>query len=168
MFGIYSKNTEVCGDAITFKGFKFGIHHCNIRNQEVALDVLGSPIDLLWRPSLHYGIPLTLFFSPHVSSSNKCHCPLSTQNKPITVLSYTTSGPIQARTWCYFRQATYSKSGLLELLKQGDSVMFDHIQDQLTPLGVRLNIHPFSKAKCNLVKRNLLKNRLLKHGELLP
>ena len=56
--------------------------------KEAALDdVLGSPpLDLLWRASLHYGIPLTIFLSPPVSSCNKCHCWLSTHNKPTTVL----------------------------------------------------------------------------------
>ena len=41
------------------------------------------------------------------------------------------------------------KSGLLDLLEKGDSVMADrgfNIQDDLTPLGVKVNIPPFLKG----------------------
>ena len=54
------------------------------------------------------------------------------------------------------------KSGLLHLLESGDSVMagrgFD-IQDELTPLGVRLNIPPFLKGKTQLKKEELVETR---------
>ena len=42
------------------------------------------------------------------------------------------------------------KSGLLDLLQSGDSVMADRgfdIQDDLTPLGIKVNIPPFLRAK---------------------
>ena len=42
------------------------------------------------------------------------------------------------------------KSGLLDLLQSGDSVMADRgfdIQDDLTPLGVKVNITPFLKGQ---------------------
>ena len=42
------------------------------------------------------------------------------------------------------------KSGLLDLLERGDTVMADrgfNIQDDLTSLGVRINIPPFLKGK---------------------
>ena len=44
-------------------------------------------------------------------------------------------------------------SGILDLLEQGDSVMADRgfdIQDDLTPLGVTLNMPPFLKGKTQL------------------
>ena len=54
------------------------------------------------------------------------------------------------------------KSGLLELLEKGDSVMADRgfdIQDQLTPLGVRLNIPAFSKGKVQFSNEELIETR---------
>lgn len=51
------------------------------------------------------------------------------------------------------------KSGLLE---KGDSVMADHgfdIQDDLTPLGVRVNIPPFLKGKPQLEANELVETR---------
>ena len=45
------------------------------------------------------------------------------------------------------------KSGLLDLLEKGDSMMADrcfNIQDDLTPLGVKVNIPPFLKGKTQL------------------
>ena len=54
------------------------------------------------------------------------------------------------------------KSGLLHLLESGDSVMADRgfdIQDELTPLGVRLNISPFLKGKTQLKKEELVETR---------
>ena len=47
-------------------------------------------------------------------------------------------------------QQLTKKSGLIDLLEKGDSVMADrgfNIQDDLTPLGVRVNIPPFLKGK---------------------
>ena len=43
-------------------------------------------------------------------------------------------------------QMLTKKSGLLDLLEKGNSVMADrgfNIQDDLTPLGVKVNIPPF-------------------------
>ena len=54
------------------------------------------------------------------------------------------------------------KSGLLKLLERGDSVMADRgfdIQDQLTPLGVRLNIPAFSKGKVQFSNEELIETR---------
>ena len=54
------------------------------------------------------------------------------------------------------------KSGLLELLEKGDSVMADRgfdIQDQLMPLGVRLNIPAFSKGKVQFSNEELIETR---------
>ena len=51
------------------------------------------------------------------------------------------------------------QSGVLDLLQSGDSVMADRgfdIQDDLTPLGVRLNIPPFLKGKSQLDKREMI------------
>ena len=45
------------------------------------------------------------------------------------------------------------KSGLLDMLESGDSVMADRgfdIQDDLTPLGVKVNIPPFMRGKTQL------------------
>ena len=49
------------------------------------------------------------------------------------------------------------KSGLLQCLEEGDSVMADHgfdIQDDLTPIGVRVNIPPFLRQLdgCELIE----------------
>ena len=52
-----------------------------------------------------------------------------------------------------------TKSGLLE---KGDSVMADrsfNIQDDLTPLGVKLNIPPFLKGKTQLEPEELVETR---------
>ena len=54
------------------------------------------------------------------------------------------------------------QSGLLELLERGDSVMVDRgfdIQDDLTPLGVRLNIPPFLKGKHQLSPNEMIETR---------
>ena len=51
------------------------------------------------------------------------------------------------------------KSGLLDLLERGDTVMADRgftIQDDLTPLGVRVNIPPFLKGKEQLDGEELI------------
>lgn len=51
------------------------------------------------------------------------------------------------------------RSGLLELLKSGDTVMADHgfnIQDDLTPLGLRVNIPPLLKGKKQLDPNKLV------------
>ena len=72
--------------------------------------------------------------------------------------------------WCYYiyfqaisgsisDQMLTKKSGLLELLEKGDSVMADrglNIQDDLTPLGVKLNIPPFLKGKTQLEPEELV------------
>ena len=54
------------------------------------------------------------------------------------------------------------KSGLLDLLENGDSVMADRgfdIQDDLTPLGVKLNIPPFLKGKKQLEENERIETR---------
>ena len=54
------------------------------------------------------------------------------------------------------------QSGVLDLLQSGDSVMADRgfdIQDDLTPLGVRLNIPPFLKGKSQLDEREMIETR---------
>ena len=54
------------------------------------------------------------------------------------------------------------KSGLLDLLERGDTVMVDrgfNIQDDLTPLGVRVNIPPFLKGKEQLDREELIETR---------
>ena len=51
------------------------------------------------------------------------------------------------------------RSGLLELLESGDTVMADrgfNIQDDLTPLGVRVNIPPFLRGKEQLEPNELV------------
>ena len=54
------------------------------------------------------------------------------------------------------------RSGLLELLQSGDSVMADRgfdIQDYLTPLGVKVNIPPFLKGKIQLDEDERIETR---------
>ena len=54
------------------------------------------------------------------------------------------------------------KSGLLDLLERGDTVMAYrgfNIQDDLTPLGVRVNIPPFLKGKEQLDREELIETR---------
>ena len=54
------------------------------------------------------------------------------------------------------------KSGLLDLLERGDTVMADRgftIQDDLTPLGVQVNIPPFLKGKEQLDGEELIETR---------
>ena len=59
-------------------------------------------------------------------------------------------------------QQLTKKSGLIDLLEKGDSVMADrgfNIQDDLTPLGVRVNIPPFLKGKTQLEAEELVETR---------
>ena len=54
------------------------------------------------------------------------------------------------------------QSGILELLEAGDSVMADKgfdIAEYLIPLGVRLNIPPFLRAKDQFSHKELVENR---------
>ena len=54
------------------------------------------------------------------------------------------------------------KSGLLELLERGDSVMADRgfdIQDYLTPIGVKVNIPPFLNGKPQFDPQELVETR---------
>ena len=54
------------------------------------------------------------------------------------------------------------RSGLLELLESGDTVMADrgfNIQDDLIPLGVRVNIPPFLRGKEQLEPNELVETR---------
>ena len=54
------------------------------------------------------------------------------------------------------------KSVLLQLLKKNDSVMADRgfdIQDDLTPLGVKMNIPPFMKGRSQLEPSELVETR---------
>ena len=53
-------------------------------------------------------------------------------------------------------------SGILDLLEQGDSVMADRgfdIQDDLTPVGVALNMPPFLKGKTQLDANEMVETR---------
>ena len=54
------------------------------------------------------------------------------------------------------------KSGILHLLEKGDSVMADRgfdIEEDLIPLGVRLNIPPFLKGKPHLSDKETTETR---------
>lgn len=54
------------------------------------------------------------------------------------------------------------KSGILQLLEKGDSVMADRgfdIEEDLIPLGVRLNIPPFLKGKSHLSDSETIETR---------
>ena len=54
------------------------------------------------------------------------------------------------------------KSGILELLQRGDFVMADRgfdIQDDLTPLGVKLNMPPFLRGKSQLDYKEMVETR---------
>lgn len=53
-------------------------------------------------------------------------------------------------------------TGLLQLLERGDSIMADRgfdIQDDLTPLGVKVNIPPFMKGKPQLDANEMIETR---------
>ena len=66
-----------------------------------------------------------------------------------------------AISWFNIKELT-QRSGLLELLKNGDSVMADcgfDIQDYLTLLGVKVNIPPFLKGKQQLDSHELVEIR---------
>ena len=54
------------------------------------------------------------------------------------------------------------QSGILQLLEIGDTVMADRgfdIQDDLTPLGVKLNVPPFLKGKKQLSPQEMVETR---------
>ena len=54
------------------------------------------------------------------------------------------------------------RSGLLQLIEKGDSIMADRgfdIQDMLTPLGVRVNLPTFLKGKPQLEANELVETR---------
>ena len=54
------------------------------------------------------------------------------------------------------------QSGFLQLLDPGDSIMADRgfdIQDDLIPLGVRLNIPPFLRGKSQLEENEIVETR---------
>jgi len=54
------------------------------------------------------------------------------------------------------------KSGLLDMLESGDSVMADRgfdIQDDLTPLGVNVNIPPLMRGKTQLEESERIETR---------
>ena len=54
------------------------------------------------------------------------------------------------------------QSGLLHLLQPGDSIMADRgfdIMEDLSSLGVKLNIPPFLRGKCQLDSRELVQTR---------
>ena len=56
------------------------------------------------------------------------------------------------------------KSGILQLLERGDSIMADRgfdIEEDLIPLGVRLNIPPFLKGKPHLSDRETTETRCI-------
>ena len=55
-----------------------------------------------------------------------------------------------------------NKSGLLDLVERGDSIMADRgfdIQDDLTPLGVKVNTPPFMKGKQQLDCTEMMETR---------
>ena len=63
---------------------------------------------------------------------------------------------------CISERQLTKKSGLLQLLERGDAIMADRgfdIQDDLTPLGVRVNIPPFMKGKQQLDSREMIETR---------
>lgn len=54
------------------------------------------------------------------------------------------------------------RSGVLALLERGDAVMADRgfdIQDDLTPLGVKLNMPPYLKGKSQLTSNEMIETR---------
>ena len=54
------------------------------------------------------------------------------------------------------------QSGIIQLLEIGDTVMADRgfdIQDDLTPLGVKLNVPPFLKGKKQLSAQEMVETR---------
>ena len=54
------------------------------------------------------------------------------------------------------------KSGLLDLVERGDGIMADRgfdIQDDLTPLGVKVNIPPFMRGKKQLDSAEMIETR---------
>ena len=56
------------------------------------------------------------------------------------------------------------RSGLLNLLESGDSIMADRgfdIQEDLDLLGVKLNIPPFLKGKLQLSPKELVETKLM-------
>ena len=60
------------------------------------------------------------------------------------------------------RQLT-QKRGLYDILEQGDAIMADRgfdIQDDFTPLGVRVNIPPFMRNKKQLDSNKMVEDKM--------
>ena len=60
-------------------------------------NAVGIPLqEVLWEATFRHGQPRVLFLAPPASYCLRCNSPLSTHNKPSTVICYTLNGPLPA------------------------------------------------------------------------